>query len=183
MAHVRFSEAKATEVASRILSLRGGTMHYLKLIKLLYLVDRAALQRWGRPVTTDHHVSMDEGPVVSKIYSLISEEVPPGYEGFWHQHISEPHNYQVTLLKDPGTDELSEAEEQLINEIYAEHGRKNRWKIRDETHFLPEWRDPDGSMVPISYRDIIMAGGKTEDEAAAIEEEIESVARAQALLA
>ena len=34
----------------------------------------------------------------------------------------------------------------------------------------------------ISYREIIMAGGRSSEEAAAIEEEIESVARAQALL-
>lgn len=28
-------------------------MHYLKLLKLLYLADRRALLRWGIPVTWD----------------------------------------------------------------------------------------------------------------------------------
>jgi len=42
-----FDETKATQVASRILKMRGGRMHYLKLIKLLYIIDREALQRWG----------------------------------------------------------------------------------------------------------------------------------------
>ena len=29
-------------------------MKYLKLIKRLYLADREALSRWGRPITTDN---------------------------------------------------------------------------------------------------------------------------------
>ncbi len=68
---LRFDEEKATEAAALILSLRGGQMHYMKLIKLLYLLDREALSRWGIPVTTDTYVSMDHGPVVSAIYNLI----------------------------------------------------------------------------------------------------------------
>ena len=32
-------------------------MSYMKLIKLLYLADREALARWGRPITTDQYVS------------------------------------------------------------------------------------------------------------------------------
>ena len=47
-----FNEAKATQAAARLLFLRGGTMSYVKLIKLLYLADREALIRWGRPVTS-----------------------------------------------------------------------------------------------------------------------------------
>ena len=47
---LRFNERRATEAAARFLKLRGGRMSYLKLIKLLYLLDREALLRWGRPV-------------------------------------------------------------------------------------------------------------------------------------
>lgn len=68
---LRFNERRATEAAAKFLKLRGGRMSYLKLIKLLYLLDREALLRWGRPVTTDRYVSMDNGPVVSRIYDLI----------------------------------------------------------------------------------------------------------------
>lgn len=71
---LRFNERRATEAAAKFLKLRGGRMSYLKLIKLLYLLDREALLRWGRPVTTDRYVSMDNGPVVSRIYDLIREE-------------------------------------------------------------------------------------------------------------
>jgi uncharacterized phage-associated protein len=69
-----FNEAKATQAAARLLKLRGGSMSYIKLMKLLYLADREALIRWGRPITTDRYVSMDNGPVLSRIYNLIRNE-------------------------------------------------------------------------------------------------------------
>src|ERR1039457_6692110 len=69
-----FNEAKATQAATQFLRLRGGRISYIKLIKLLYLADREALIRWGRPITTDCYVSMDVGPVVSRIYDLIRME-------------------------------------------------------------------------------------------------------------
>lgn len=47
----RFNEAKSAQLAAVILQMRGGTMHYMKLIKLMYLVDREALISWGRPLT------------------------------------------------------------------------------------------------------------------------------------
>ncbi len=80
---LRFNERRATEAAAKFLKLRGGRMSYLKLIKLLYLLDREALLRWGRPVTTDRYVSMDNGPVVSRIYDLIREEPAPGTDPVW----------------------------------------------------------------------------------------------------
>jgi len=50
------------------------------------------------------------------------------------------------------------------------------------SHELPEWQDPKGGAIPIEYRDILRAGGKTEAEVAAIEGELESLATAEAML-
>jgi len=182
MRFLPFNEAKATQAASRLLRLHGDQMNYMKLIKLLYLVDRAALLRWGRPVTTDRHVSMPRGPVVSNIYNLILEEPPPGLESPWHRYISEAQNYTVRLLSDPGNGKLSLAEEELINEIFQEHGRKNQWALVELCHALPEWQDPDGSAIPIKFGDILRAGDWTETEIAAIEDELTNLATVQMLV-
>ena len=156
-------------------------MSYLKLIKLLYLLDREALLRWGRPITTDTYVSMDNGPVVSRIYDLIREEPDPGTDSVWRRHIAEPHNYEVALLQDPGNLELSRAEENLIDEIFGQFGHMSRWELRDYSHALPEWSDPNGGTIPISIRDILRGGKKTEAEIAGVEAEIENLAFAEAL--
>ncbi|MGD0013350.1 MAG: Panacea domain-containing protein [Bryobacteraceae bacterium] len=154
-------------------------MNYMKLIKLLYLLDRSALLTWGRPVTTDRYVSMERGPVVSRILDLIREEPEPGSVSFWRRHISGRKAYSVRLVSDPGSGELSRAEEDLIDTVFAEHGRKNQWELVDFCHGLPEWKDPEGSSVPLGYTDILQAGGKTEDEIREVVAELNTLATAE----
>jgi uncharacterized phage-associated protein len=159
-------------------------MSYMKLVKLLYLADREALLRWGRPITTDRYVSMDHGPVVSNVYEIIRSEPQPQMGQFWRRFISEPDgNYDVSLLSSPAPSELSAAEELLLREIFTSHGGKTRWQLRDFCHTLPEWQDPEGGAIPIEYRDILQARGKTRAEIAAVEQDLDSLAVADALLA
>ncbi|WP_419167442.1 hypothetical protein [Candidatus Palauibacter sp.] len=49
----RYKQAKTTQLAGEFLRLAGGRMSYMKLIKLLYLVDRRSLLERGVPVTYD----------------------------------------------------------------------------------------------------------------------------------
>jgi uncharacterized phage-associated protein len=179
---LRFNEEKAMQAAAKLLELRGGKMSYMKLLKLLYIVDREALRRWGRPVTTDSYVSMDRGPVPSKTLSLISEGSPPGQTSKWAEFISEPEHYHVHLLKTPASDELSDAEIALIEEVFKKLGSLNRWQLVEHVHTFPEWENPGGSSVPISYRDILKAVGKSELEIAAIESDIDNLALTDTLL-
>jgi Protein of unknown function (DUF4065) len=176
----RFNEAKAAQVAAMLLRLRGtDRMKYLKLIKLMYLIDREALSRWGRTVSTDHHISMDKGPVLSNVYRLITEE--PSVSEFWVRHIAQAGDYDVKLVADPGNDELSAVEEALVGEIYNVHGYKNRWQLVEELHNIPEWQDPHGSMIPIDLADILIAVGKDESDVKNIKERLEEEALAMEL--
>lgn len=156
-------------------------MYYMLLIKLMYIIDRAALISWGRPLTWDSYVSMPHGPVLSRTLDLINEG--PDDDSPWGALITAPADYQVRLKEaDPPTDELSETEEELIKRIFTKYGSMSRYKLRDLMHqHLQEWRDPQGSSLPIAYRDILLAGKKTEAEIAEIESEIESVAFVDAL--
>ena len=89
----------------------------------------------------------------------------------------------MALKADPGSDGLSEAEIALLDEIFKIHGRKSRWDLVGLIHKLPEWVDPEGSAIPISYRDILKAGGKSDLEIAAIESELSELVEADLLLA
>src|ERR1700723_1042474 len=122
---LKFDETKATQAAAFLLKMRGGRMHYLKLIKLLYLADRTALLRWGVPISTDHYVSMDHGPVLSNIFNLITDDKP---KPVWAKFISAPlGDYEIELRENAPPDRLSRAEEKLLAEVYAEYGYRNRW--------------------------------------------------------
>ncbi len=180
--HLQFDEAKATQAAAFFLQLRGGQMHYIKLIKLLYLADREALLRWGVPISTDCYVSMDNGPVLSRVLNLITEDRT---KPVWSQYISAPlGEYEVQLLKAPSMDCLSRAEENLIREIFEQYGHRYRWDLIDNVmHKLPEWRDPNHSSIPIHLRDILKAGGENESEIRAVIRELSSFANDEARLA
>jgi uncharacterized phage-associated protein len=179
---LRFNEAKAAQSAARILKLRGGRMSYLKLIKLLYFIDREGLLRWGRPITTDQYVLMDKGPVVSRIYDLITEEPQPEGPSVWYSLISTPDNFEVSLLQDPPpSDELSVAEESLIDEMFKRFGAKNRWELVDIAHNLPEWKNPEGSAIPLRYEDILRAEKRPQEEINEILRELEELGTVQAL--
>jgi len=157
-------------------------MSYLKLIKLLYLADRQALLQWGRPITTDRYFSMDRGPVLSRILDLATDGGDPGSPSIWANHIGVPTNYEVRLQSEAGRDELSDAEVELLQKVFRMHGNKSRWEMVELTHTLPEWKNPQGTAIAITYRDILRAGGKTEHEITAIEDEIAGVALAEDLL-
>lgn len=175
----KFREDKAAQAAALFLKHRGASlscqkMSHLKLMKLLYLAEREALIRWRRPIIFDSYVSMDKGPVLSQTLNLLHGESETS--GIWGETISSPTDNEVSLIRDPGTNSLSEAEELLIKEIFHEYGRMSRWEICDKTHELPEWENPEGSSIPIEYRDILKGAGKTDIEIASIISEIENIA-------
>ncbi len=165
-----FDERKATEAAAHLLHLRGGRMHFLKLLKLLYISDREALHRWGIPISHDNYVSMDHGPVLSQTYNLIRD----GGSRFWSEHISAPFgDYEICLTKEkPAIQKLSRAEESLLNEMFDRYGKANRWDLVEETHKFAEWDDPHGSSIPISIKDILTALGEQEEDIEAIVAEL-----------
>lgn len=178
-----YRQDKTTQAACILLKKRDKPMSYLKLIKLLYLADRAALLKWGRPISFDAYVSMDQGPVLSRTYDLINHGPPPGPDSYWHQFISDPVRYKVSVKAECPDGALSEAEKRLLDQIYERFGQMGRWELVDWMHSnLQEWVDPHGSMIPLSYHDILVTGGgQTPAEAAVIEEEIEALAFADTI--
>lgn len=175
-----FNEEKATAAAAVLLKPSGRRMSYFKLIKLLYLAERRSLQRYGRPICGDDYVAMNHGPVMSIIYNLIKEE--PGGQEFWLQHIRRQ-GYDVELVRDPGEGSLSEAETQILHEVFREYGHRDQWDIRDLTHAFPEWKDPKGSSTKISPEKILREGlSKSDDEIAAIAQETAEMNEIEALL-
>ncbi|SRR6266404_1094115 len=176
----RFDETKTTQAAARFLRLAGGELNYMLLIKLLYMLDREALLRWGRPVSFDSFYSMYLGPMLSTVHDLITEPPIPQEENLWNNVISSPDNYSVKLLKDIGTENLSEDEDELIDQLFAKFGEpyKNKpFELVELLHKnLPEWKKVEkGERLPLAIKDILLAGKKSAEDIRAIEDELESL--------
>jgi hypothetical protein len=149
-----FNEKKAAQAGAFLLKRHGGSLNYMLLIKLLYYSDRQALIRRGAPITGDQMVSMDYGPVLSTVLDFIKYTREPGPE--WSAYIAKAPNYTVRLVaNEPQVDELSAFELEILQRIDEEHGSKDPFDLSQESHGLPEWRDPHGSSIPISVEDVL----------------------------
>jgi uncharacterized phage-associated protein len=179
---LRYREDRATQAAARLLKAGGGCMNHMKLIKLLYLADRRSLINHGRPITFDSYVSMPHGPVLSFTLDRINDAAPPDKSSYWHTVISERDGHEVRLLDGVPNDQLSSAEETILDEVWSEFGERSQWDLRDYSHTLPEWHDPEGSSVPIQIRDILMAEGLSESDVNEIEDALRAEAFADATI-
>jgi uncharacterized phage-associated protein len=168
---MRFDAEKVTEAAALLLTLRGGRMHYIKLLKLLYIADREAFNEWGIPVSNDNYVSMDNGPVLSQTYNLVKEG-----GRVWSEYISAPFDdYEVQLTGEQlKSKKLSRAEENLLRRVFTQYGHMNRWDLVDYVHTFPEWRDPHGSSIPIEIEEILQALNEPPESIRAIVAELEN---------
>lgn len=59
------------QIVGWFLKLNNGSMNYTKLIKLMYIADKTALQKYNYSISNDNIVSMKNGPVLSVTYDLI----------------------------------------------------------------------------------------------------------------
>lgn len=147
----------------------------LKVVKLVYLSDRASIGRFGFPILDEPHVSMPHGPVNSHTYRYINGEVELDGTG-WNEFLRDRANYKVAALKKfslDDLDELSDADVECLEEVWAKFGHMGKWEIRDWTHNrtnVPEWEDPSGSSSPIPLERIMTMLGleNVESQAATI---------------
>lgn len=180
---IRYREDKTTQAAALLIKFEGGQINHMKLIKLLYLADREALIQWGRPITFDSYFSMDHGPVLSFTLDRINSQPNPKNPTYWNSYISERggDGHQIKLLMDVPNDQLSPAEEGLLDQVYAQLGGMNQWELEEYTHKLPEWHNPHRSRSPINIGDILLSEGFTEEDIADIKDALEAEAFADSL--
>jgi len=152
-----FDELKAAQAATILLERAGGSMEYIKLIKLLYLADRAALIETESPITGDRYVSMKHGPVLSGVLNLIKQE-HPREDSVWHRYIRREY-WDVALVDRAECNHLSEHDVELLNEIFDRYGSWRSWAVVDHTHALPEWTDPGDTSIPIDPAEILRYAG------------------------
>lgn len=171
-----YNEKKATQSAVLLLKLNDGHMNYMKLIKLLYNIDREAMRQWARPVTYDDLFSLPHGLVVSKTLDK-AETGTPIYRSYWDNFIRTEGRDNV-LTEDCGDDELSPAEIDLIIRLDKKYKHKGQFDMRREHHnprLFPEYIDPKGSSIRMSYAQVFHELGFDDDDIAEITSEMEEL--------
>jgi len=172
-----FDLPKATEAAIKFIHKEGGSINIMKLIKLVYLLDRASIETRGMPVVGGIYFSMRNGPVTSELLDLInSGSLADENDPRWEEHISDRANHRIALREDclPVQEFLSDFELELLDHVYEQHGAKNEWQIRDWCHErCAEWHPLRDGRANISLESIAEAVGRDEHEISRLREEAE----------
>ena len=93
----------------------------------------------------------------------------------------------MKLVDDPGDEELSDADDALLKEIfdeYKDYYDRNPFLLVDYLHsILPEYKQVEkGERIPLDYHDILVAGNKPIEEIRAIESQLKSIGWVQQFL-
>jgi len=153
-----FRQDKSTQMAASFLKLAGNRMPYIMMLKMMYEADRTLLVQRGVPITYDRWVSMRWGPVLSNTYDLIKANPLGPRDVYWSDFIRTD-GYDVELIQDPGTGDLSPAEDGIIQSVFECHKDKDSWELVRYAHEFPEWKDPGGGATPITYSDVLRVHG------------------------
>ena len=165
-----FDERRAAQAAARLLDRHGGTMPWLKLVKLLYLADRAALVEGGRPITGDRFVSVRHGPALARVLELITDDCPAG-DSIWHGYVARK-RFDARLVGDTESERLSDFDRDVLDGISETHGCLKEWDVVARTHALPEWKDPVDTTIPIEPEDILRYAGYSDEEIESVVDDI-----------
>jgi uncharacterized phage-associated protein len=158
-----FSPIRAAQAAAWLILKNGGRMSHIKLSKLLYIADREALRRWGRPIIGGDYASMEHGPVISPVVDRMKRPEDRGSSATWDRYLRRERNF-IVLVEDPGRGRLHNAAIQLLDAIFDQCETLTKWQVRDLTHKFPEYENPGRSSRPIDVEDVLEAVGKSEQE-------------------
>ena len=171
LAHFDFQ--KTLQASAYLLKKANKSMPYLKLIKLLYIADKEMLLEHGIVITCDQYYAMPHGPVLSTTYDLIKGTGLPE-SSTWRTYIITD-NYQVKLVNDPGIEDLSEADTDMLDQVYDKYGQWTSNRIENLTHDFTEWKNRPAAVstsVLFTPEDILRENG-CEDIIPAYQEHIE----------
>lgn len=154
---------KLMQVSNYLLKKYNFSLNYTKLIKEMYLADRECIKQTGWSMTGDLYRNMPYGPVLTGTYNLILGRHPDlRLQSKWDSCFltdSKELRAKTDILSDS---ELSNLEKSILDKIDLKYHSYSYSKMIDEVHdknICPEWKNPNGSSVPLTKRDIMCAIG------------------------
>lgn len=179
-----FNTRKAAQATAHLANKGGGRINILRATKLIYLADRLSMAEREFPITGDEFVSMPFGPVNSYTYSYMTGAARVR-QGDWAEFIRPRQGndlYVSQQIEAEQLDELSRADMMILDRVWGQFKDVgDQFDLADWTHkYCPEWRDPNGSSIPINVATIYKILGK--DDPIGLAEQIEADRRFAASL-
>lgn len=158
-----FLPEKILQEVVYLLSLNDNRMNVLKLMKELYLADRASIAERDVSISGDYFVSMPHGPVLSNTLNMLND-IPYTIWGEHLDKIASEYHYDVAIKKSLDFDRLSKKDKSYLENVAEQFKDMTAYELEKYTHTLPEWVDPKGSSRKIRFTTVMKALGKTDEE-------------------
>ena len=165
-----FSPEKAVQLISLFLIKAGGSLEKLKLIKLIYLADRRFFELYGEPILWDEYYSLPQGPICSSALNCIDKNIASELSDAFFS-AADNRNIQIEEHIEIGCfDHLCEAEINVADSVWQEHGAKTASQLRNYTHSnCPEYVLLEHGRIRIPYENILAAVGNDRPRETALE--------------
>ncbi|MEM9599434.1 MAG: Panacea domain-containing protein [Pseudomonadota bacterium] len=155
---------------------KGLSPSAYKIVKLIYLADRAHMREYGRPVSFDHYVAMENGPVASFAYDVMKGVGVNQWE-LPFRLVKEGGRTYIEDPKRPINRKLfSKSDLQVLDETIQKYGNWSFRQLWDETHdhaaYKRAWGGSTKGAHPMRFEDFF----EGIDGADVIIEELEQVA-------
>lgn len=110
-----FKEETAINALLYILAKLGGRCDIHKVSKIFYFADREHLSRYGRTITGDMYISMQYGPVPSKINDIMKAVRGDSYFEYNTDKFRFVNRYIIELISESDTDFLSQSDIECLD--------------------------------------------------------------------
>jgi uncharacterized phage-associated protein len=178
---VGFQSRKAAQICALFAVHSGGIIEKLKLIKLVYLSERAFLGEHHRPMLFDEFFSLPHGPICSSTLNGIDGEI---HGHIWDDFLARNGNEIVALrtFARYDLDEISDVEIDMLEQVWQQFGHMTASQLRNYSHeHCPEYTETSGR-IPIAYHEVLEALGMSRVDAELVEREVSEIRREESVL-
>ena len=169
-------ERQAAQLAAAFILRAGRPLGVVRLIKLMYLAERASISRHVFPIVFDDVYAMREGMALSRTFDLMKRRAGTPTSGEWARCIAPPSHLGIGVCRgvsERSLDALTPNDIEVVNDVWEAYGAKNRDAlVHDIHHHLEEWvecwNDPSrgSAAVRIPYHKLLeTVRGMTEGDA------------------
>ena len=123
----QFNQTKAVETVL-YLAQKVSDSDIYGICKLLYLVDKTSLEKYGRFIFGESYFAMKEGPTPSNVYDLLKQAAQAPVYGL------KVEGNQVIPLRNPDLDYLSESDIECLDQIISVYGKVPNWLRAVDAH-------------------------------------------------
>lgn len=176
-----FDEQRAAQAAAWLLRRNGEPMPALKLVALLYLVDRNRFIETTYPLTGDDFVAAEDGPTLRTLRQLASG-APCSAGDEWKRYVQPTAERQWTCTSQDDCGALSQRDIELLDDVIERHRTTTYDDLCTFTRRFPEWQPPEHAQDPVDPAIILRHAGYKDGEVEEAQDLVGSVLRLRTLL-